>query len=181
MTHSRPNKSAPAPPPLSPLTNVFCRSCARVITPRSKSQSSTDTPQKYCSARCRSNKPTKPIDRTIHQAWLTHLDRSATPISTELIESEVFDPIRQISSPSKSDVSEGDAQKAGEERARQREMVRQAGRRLVVFGSDAGVEGTNTQKSEFDPNTFEIVQGPPWRPVEGSFAKNEFWVRRTVL
>lgn len=161
MTHSRPKKSAAPPPPLPLSTTVFCRSCARVITPRSKSLPSSNTPQKYCSARCRSSPPTQPIHHTINQIWLSSLHTSSSPVSTELVETEVFEPIRSVEPPSRAE----DAQKIGEEKAKQREMVRQAGRRLVVFGTDE------------DP-PFEIVQGPPWRVVEGSFAKGEFWLRK---
>jgi hypothetical protein len=100
------------------------------------------------------------------------------PVSTERVEEIVFADARK-------EEGEGvDKQKTGEERAREREMVRQAARRLVVFGEPGGKKGEEEEGAgreeggEKRGGKYEIVQGPPWKAVEGSFAKGEFWVRR---
>lgn len=64
-------------------------------------------------------------------------------------------------------IVEADPRKAGMERARNREMVRQAARRLVAFGA-RGAEGGQTR-------AVEAVQGG--RVVESSFAKGEWGIR----
>ena len=63
---------------------------------------------------------------------------------------------------------EADPRKAGMERARNREMVRQAARRLVAFGAPVGEAGGQVR-------AVEAVQGG--RVVESSFAKGEWGVR----
>ncbi|KAF2712687.1 hypothetical protein K504DRAFT_480275 [Pleomassaria siparia CBS 279.74] len=70
---SRPSKHAATPPPIY-LTRgdavPYCHSCGRVIGAR-KSQSATEI--KYCSTRCRNNKP-GPIDRQIEAAFAIMLN-----------------------------------------------------------------------------------------------------------
>jgi hypothetical protein len=67
---SRPKKSSATPPPLY-LTREgvkYCQSCGRVMSAR-KDHKSQDTPAKYCSARCRSQKPGT-LDQNIEDAFL---------------------------------------------------------------------------------------------------------------
>ncbi len=76
---SRPNKHAATPPPLYLTvgdTVPYCHSCGRVIGDRKKHGS---TEVKYCSTRCRNNKP-GPIDRKIEAAFAALLN-GASPAS----------------------------------------------------------------------------------------------------
>ncbi|CBX91116.1 hypothetical protein IAQ61_002576 [Plenodomus lingam] len=77
---SRPSKHALTPPPLYLTvgdTVPYCHTCGRVISERRKSQNATAV--KYCSARCRNNKP-GPMDRKI-EATLAALLNGAAPES----------------------------------------------------------------------------------------------------
>lgn len=75
---SRPSKSQAVPPPLY-LTSgsepvPYCHTCGRVIsTRRSHTSSSHASPVKYCSDRCRHNKPTE-TDRRIEDAFAALLN-----------------------------------------------------------------------------------------------------------
>ena len=76
---SRPNKHAATPPPLYLTIGdavPYCHSCGRVIGERKK-QGGTEV--KYCSARCRNNKP-GPIDRKIEAVFAALLS-GASPES----------------------------------------------------------------------------------------------------
>ncbi|RDW85232.1 hypothetical protein BP6252_02822 [Coleophoma cylindrospora] len=75
---SRPSKSQAVPPPLY-LTSgseqvPYCHTCGRVIsTRRSHNSSSSSSPVKYCSDRCRHNKPAD-VDRKIEDAFVALLN-----------------------------------------------------------------------------------------------------------
>lgn len=71
---SRPTKSQAVPAPfyLTDVDTPYCQTCGRVISSR-KSQKKTETEVKYCSERCRRNKP-KPRDRDIEQKIVALLD-----------------------------------------------------------------------------------------------------------
>jgi hypothetical protein len=74
---SRPNKHATTPPPLYLTvgdTVPYCHSCGRVISERRKTHGATEV--KYCSTRCRNNKP-GPLDRRIEAAFAALLDGAA--------------------------------------------------------------------------------------------------------
>ena len=76
---SRPSKSSATPPPLYLTvgdTVPYCHSCGRVIGSR---KTNGPTQVKYCSQRCRNNKP-GPTDRRIEAAFVKLLD-GATPES----------------------------------------------------------------------------------------------------
>lgn len=71
---SRPSKHAPMPPPLYLTvgdTVPYCHTCGRVISERRKAHNAT--PIKYCSARCRNNKPS-PTDRKIEATFAALLN-----------------------------------------------------------------------------------------------------------
>ncbi|KAG9192918.1 hypothetical protein G6011_11652 [Alternaria panax] len=75
---SRPSKHAVTPPPLYLTvgdTVPYCHSCGRVISERRKTANATEV--KYCSSRCRNNKP-GPIDRKI-EATFAALLNGASP------------------------------------------------------------------------------------------------------
>ncbi|KAF3042474.1 hypothetical protein E8E12_010006 [Didymella heteroderae] len=77
---SRPSKSQATPPPLYLTIGdsvPYCHSCGRVIGDRKKTSGATEV--KYCSARCRHQKP-GPIDRKI-EATFAKLLEGATPES----------------------------------------------------------------------------------------------------
>lgn len=71
---SRPTKSQAVPAPfyLTDLDTPYCQTCGRVISSR-RSQKKTETEVKYCSERCRRNKP-KPKDREIEEKIVALLD-----------------------------------------------------------------------------------------------------------
>lgn len=74
---SRPSKHAVTPPPLYLTvgdTVPYCHTCGRVISERRKTQNTTAV--KYCSARCRNNKP-GPIDRKIEATFAALLSGAA--------------------------------------------------------------------------------------------------------
>jgi hypothetical protein len=73
---SRPSKSSATPPPLYLTvgdTVPYCHSCGRVIGSR---KTNGPTEVKYCSQRCRNNKP-GPTDRKIEAAFAKLLDGAA--------------------------------------------------------------------------------------------------------
>ena len=74
---SRPSKHAVIPPPLYLLpggeATPYCRSCARVIDSRKSQTSKSKTVVKYCSERCRHNKPGS-IDRRIEETFVSLLN-----------------------------------------------------------------------------------------------------------
>lgn len=77
---SRPSKSQATPPPLYLTIGdsvPYCHSCGRVIGDRKKTSGATEV--KYCSARCRHQKP-GPTDRKIEATFAKLLD-GATPES----------------------------------------------------------------------------------------------------
>ncbi|KAJ4308524.1 hypothetical protein N0V94_009322, partial [Neodidymelliopsis sp. IMI 364377] len=77
---SRPSKSQATPPPLYLTIGdsvPYCHSCGRVIGDRKKTSGATEV--KYCSQRCRHQKP-GPIDRKIEAAFAKLLN-GATPES----------------------------------------------------------------------------------------------------
>ncbi|KAK7191514.1 hypothetical protein PSPO01_02823 [Paraphaeosphaeria sporulosa] len=84
---SRPSKSQATPPPLYLTIGdavPYCHSCGRVIGERKKHAGQE---VKYCSARCRNNKP-RPIDRRIEAVFAALLD-GATPESLKDKDSDV--------------------------------------------------------------------------------------------
>lgn len=71
---SRPSKSQATPAPFYLLpggeATPYCHSCGRVISTRKTTASAkTNTPVKYCSSRCRTQKPGK-LDRELEKAFL---------------------------------------------------------------------------------------------------------------
>lgn len=71
---SRPNKHAATPPPLYLTVGdavPYCHSCGRVISERRKTHGNSEV--KYCSARCRNNKPGS-IDRKIEATFAALLE-----------------------------------------------------------------------------------------------------------
>ncbi|KAF2088521.1 hypothetical protein K490DRAFT_39819 [Saccharata proteae CBS 121410] len=92
---SRPSKSQPTPAPFYLLpggeATLYCKSCGRVISSlsymsrlgsrKAQSSSSTATPAKYCSSRCRNKKPGK-IDRQIEDAFVLLLNGDEQPPTT---------------------------------------------------------------------------------------------------
>ena len=90
---SRPSKSQATPPPLyltQPDTR-YCHTCGRVISERKshKAAEQTSTPPKYCSAKCRGQKP-RDKDRRIEAAFLSLLSEDET-FEGETIPKEVLD------------------------------------------------------------------------------------------
>ena len=77
------------------------------------------------------------------------------------IQAMVYPPVDNEASPPE------DPRRHGQEKAKERERVRCAGRRIVVFPERDNVKATGKQ--------FECVQKN--RVVEGSFAKGEWGVR----
>lgn len=74
---SRPTKSQATPAPfyLQPggENTPYCKSCGRVISSRKTAETaSSATPAKFCSSRCRSQRP-GPLDRKIEQAFVKFL------------------------------------------------------------------------------------------------------------
>ncbi|KAJ3535581.1 hypothetical protein NM208_g7075 [Fusarium decemcellulare] len=74
---SRPSKSQATPAPFYLLpggeSTPYCHSCGRVIsTRRTAATAKTDTPVKYCSSRCRTQKPGK-LDRELEKAFVHFL------------------------------------------------------------------------------------------------------------
>ncbi|KAM0192771.1 hypothetical protein ACHAPI_008132 [Fusarium lateritium] len=74
---SRPSKSQATPVPFYLLpggeATPYCHSCGRVIsTRRTTATANTNTPAKYCSSRCRTQKPGK-LDRELEKAFVTLL------------------------------------------------------------------------------------------------------------
>jgi hypothetical protein len=67
---SRPKKSSATPPSLNSTRDrvKHCHTCGRIMSNR-KDHKSQDTPAKYCSARCRSQKPGV-LDQRIEDAFL---------------------------------------------------------------------------------------------------------------
>ncbi|KAF5592864.1 chitinase [Fusarium pseudocircinatum] len=71
---SRPGKSQATPAPFYLLpggeATPYCHSCGRVIsTRRTTATANTNTPAKYCSSRCRTQKPGK-LDRELEKAFV---------------------------------------------------------------------------------------------------------------
>ncbi|KAF4961163.1 hypothetical protein FGADI_399 [Fusarium gaditjirri] len=71
---SRPSKSQATPAPFYLLpggeATAYCHSCGRVIsTRRTTATANTHTPTKYCSSRCRTQKPGK-LDRELEKAFV---------------------------------------------------------------------------------------------------------------
>ncbi|WAO96596.1 Hypothetical protein NCS54_01427500 [Fusarium falciforme] len=75
---SRPSKSQATPAPYYLLpggdTTPYCHSCGRVISNRrtTAKAKANDTPVKYCSSRCRTNKPGK-LDRELERTFVQFL------------------------------------------------------------------------------------------------------------
>ncbi|KAF4997954.1 hypothetical protein FGRMN_3474 [Fusarium graminum] len=74
---SRPSKSQATPVPYYLLpggeATPYCHSCGRVIsTRRTTATANSSTPAKYCSSRCRAQKPGK-LDRELEKAFVTLL------------------------------------------------------------------------------------------------------------
>ncbi|KAL1799727.1 hypothetical protein ACET3X_000069 [Alternaria dauci] len=123
---SRPSKHAVTPPPLYLTvgdTVPYCHSCGRVISERRKTQNATEV--KYCSTRCRNNKP-GPIDRKI-EATFAALLNGASPES--LKENAGADPVKKSA---ETDTAHEDEEKGGK-----------------------GGKGKNGHKKKFSKNTIK--------------------------
>ncbi|XPS96321.1 hypothetical protein M3J09_005591 [Ascochyta lentis] len=96
---SRPSKSQPTPPPLYLTIGdsvPYCHTCGRVIGDRKKTSGATEV--KYCSQRCRHQKP-GPIDRKI-EATFAKLLEGATPESIkEELEKGKDDKLKDAAQP----------------------------------------------------------------------------------
>ena len=70
-------------------------------------------------------------------------------------------------------------QERGMRRAREREMVRQAGRRIVVFGvpGEASEDAGGRERADGDGERLAVEAVQEGRVVEASFAKGEWGVR----
>ncbi|KAF4536250.1 hypothetical protein BFW01_g1424 [Lasiodiplodia theobromae] len=84
---SRPSKWQATSPPLYLLpggeATPYCRSCGRVISHRkSHNKEATNTPAKYCSSRCRNQKPGK-LDRQIEDIFVKSLNGEEDSLDTE--------------------------------------------------------------------------------------------------
>lgn len=69
---SRPGKRSAAPPPLYITQGDaarYCQSCGRIMSSATKAATSKLEDKKYCSSRCRSQKP-GPLDRRIEDAFV---------------------------------------------------------------------------------------------------------------
>ncbi|KAL9593723.1 MAG: hypothetical protein Q9219_007415 [cf. Caloplaca sp. 3 TL-2023] len=228
----RPPRNAPAPAPAAG-DRLYCHTCGRIITPRRphtslpspSSSTTTPTPQKYCSDRCRREKPRRgrpgsssssSIEARIENVFVSLLDREGggaakgKVVECGEVERVIFGEVggdggaRDGKGESEDDVVEEeeeerdggggvplpadtdnkksaptganemtgtsamDGRLRGMQRARNREMVRQAARRGVAFGFlvDGKEEGRRRA---------EAVQNG--RVVESSFAKGEWGVR----
>lgn len=79
---SRPSKSQATPAPFYLLPSgeatPYCHSCGRVIGSRRQVNAANSTPVKYCSTRCRSQKPGK-LDREIEDAFVRLLNGQEDP------------------------------------------------------------------------------------------------------
>ena len=179
--------------------------------------SSASTPQKYCSHACRTHRPsTRPdsIEHRIERTFLSLLRQTKNKgavVSCSAVEETVFQPSDQTEQQEGLESTNPDAtpdsdigggndgeikeegkkkkrQERGMQKAREREMVRQAARRLVVFGvpttvSSAVADGDGDHDEQADradskdeaSMQLEAVQGE--RVVEPSFAKGEWGVR----
>ena len=77
---SRPGKHAAIPPPLYSTqgdTVKYCQSCGRIINSSAKTTTSKIEEKKYCSSRCKSQKP-GPQDRRIEDAFVRLLMGDST-------------------------------------------------------------------------------------------------------
>ncbi|KAL2040310.1 hypothetical protein N7G274_006753 [Stereocaulon virgatum] len=95
---TRPSRNAPAPPPAA--NALYCHTCGRIISPR-KSHTHQPTPQKYCSDRCRREKPRRDIaghlaststEARIERVFVRFLggDREKRVVGCREVEGEVF-------------------------------------------------------------------------------------------
>lgn len=146
------------------------------------------TPKKYCSERCRGSKPGK-MEHDIESAFIAKLgsgegETRGRIVDCHQIEEEIFASSRFVPADmptvgdSDDDTAGGvplgdrqvsahavDSRQLGMRRAREREMVRQAARRLVAFG---------VEQSERLRKVECIQKG---RVVESSFAKGDWGIR----
>lgn len=153
----------------------FCYTCGRVIS-RAKSNATNFATQKYCSHTCRTQKPGT-FDRAIEDEFLTRLTRQPVDkksgVRCDEVEAAIFGQERT---------------EDGQAKARERERVRRAGRRLVVFPVEAPPAQTLPIEEREQVKTgsireevlkrgtrFECVQNG--KVVEGSFAKGDWGVR----
>lgn len=133
----------------------FCHACGRIIS-RSKSSDVNFLNQKYCSNSCKSQKPTQ-VDRSIESHFLQSIRTG--PVSRKdgvlctTIEAAVF----------------GEKSSEGMEKALERERVRRAARRIVVFPD------LESSKEQGSGRRLECVQNG--KVVDPSFAKSDFGVR----
>ncbi|CZT10595.1 hypothetical protein WAI453_003048 [Rhynchosporium graminicola] len=88
---SRPSKSSTFPPPIY-LTTVgpipYCHTCGRVMSSKKEIKPAQSTPVKYCSSRCRGNKP-GPVDRKIEDAFAALLNDDPRSFTTKYPGEEV--------------------------------------------------------------------------------------------
>lgn len=144
---------------MSAILRKFCHACGRIIS-RAKSTDTNFLTQKYCSNSCRTQKPTS-FDRTIESTFLTALHDAKVPVNRRdgvkctTIEALIFQ----------------DSEKQGMEKAKnERERVRRAARRIVVFPESESLVQFGAGKYR-----YECVQNG--KAVDPSFAKNDFGVR----
>ncbi|KAL2066772.1 hypothetical protein VTL71DRAFT_2844 [Oculimacula yallundae] len=82
---SRPSKSAAFPPPIYLTTTgpvPYCHTCGRVMSSNKNTSAAQSTPVKYCSARCRGNKP-GPVDRKIEDGFAALLNDDLGSFTTK--------------------------------------------------------------------------------------------------
>ncbi|KAF6816740.1 hypothetical protein CMUS01_12222 [Colletotrichum musicola] len=150
---SRPSKSQATPAPFYLLPNgdstPYCRTCGRVISSRKSSTQKSDTAPRYCSARCRGQKPGR-LDREIEQAFVRFLQG----------EEDVPD---DAASPNKKKKPKGDARNLipcdlverhvfGERKDPEKVFGRRKNRASRVISATDEDEGVDlTEKHEQDP------------------------------
>lgn len=160
----------------TPAVQKFCFTCGRIIS-RAKSSDANFSTQKYCSHSCRTRKPGE-LDRRIESVFLSLLtppnthDRKKGVTCTEVQASvfaskETHTPASPAAPAPAPPATPASPAAVGMEIAEQRERVRRAGRRLVVFPDSA--------ESEIGAR-LECVQNG--KVVEGSFAKGDWGIRR---
>lgn len=158
------DRVAPAPFYLGGDPPPYCRTCGRIMRADSPDNRG-ESERKYCSASCRKHKP-RGTDLEIEKAFVHSLNDTQGNTERKLVS---CDEIQELLFGMNDDApATASGENLGQIRSRQREKVRQAARRGVVFGfaKDDGLERWPK---------CEAVQEE--RVVEPSFAKGNFSVR----
>ncbi|KAI8611572.1 hypothetical protein BC830DRAFT_1068696 [Chytriomyces sp. MP71] len=170
---SRPNKGQLPTAPFYLQTNPppYCRTCGRVISSHSAAAITQDL-RSFCSSSCRSRKPA-PFDRGI-EAEFVNLLREQRVVLCSAVERAIFSTHEENQDafdkePPNQAKDSKENQELGMKRAKERERVKCAARRLVVHGfrqNDSAQGGIRFCEA--------VTEG---RVVEPSFAKGDWGVR----